>query len=281
MKITKTKNGMKALSEAWRARGERIGFVPTMGALHEGHASLIRRARRENDRVAISIFVNPLQFGPGEDFSRYPRTLRSDARLCRKLGVDVLYHPSAKEIYSERFNTSVSVPKLSESLCGKFRPGHFSGVATVVLKLLETVAPHLAYFGEKDFQQLAVITRMALDLDLPVQIVGCPTLRDRDGLALSSRNRYLNPADRRQALKLPAALNWGKLAAREPGMTPAKLRRGVLSRIKKIPGVRVDYVEIADPVTLMFPKRLKGRFRLLAAIRIRNTRLIDNLAFSC
>lgn len=272
---------MRRLSEAWKASGERIGFVPTMGALHEGHASLIRRARRENDRLVVSVFVNPLQFGPKEDFGRYPRTLKGDARLCRKLGVDALYHPSASEVYPSGFMTEVSLGELSGLLCGKFRPGHFSGVATVVLKLFSTVVPHKAYFGEKDFQQLAIIRRMTADLDLAVEIVGCTTIRDKDGLALSSRNRYLSPAQRLTARRFPEALSWGSRAAREQKMTPSQLRQGVLSRVKKIPGVAVDYVESVDPETLRTPRRLTGRLRLVAAIRIGNTRLIDNLAFSC
>ena len=188
MKVIRTLAAMGRASGRWRHAGQRVGLVPTMGALHEGHASLIRRARRENDAVVVSIFVNPAQFGPGEDFTRYPRPFARDATLCRQEGVAAIFSPRPEDLYPKGYQTWVTVEKLSLPLCGPFRPGHFRGVATVVLKLFNLVQPDRAYFGEKDFQQLRVIQRMAADLHVPVKIVPCPTVRDPAGLALSSRN---------------------------------------------------------------------------------------------
>lgn len=271
---------MTALAASWRKKGESTGFVPTMGALHEGHAALIRRARRENDRVVVSVFVNPAQFGPKEDFSRYPRSFAADSKLCAACGADAVYHPSPDEVYPEGFATSVEVRGLSELLCGRFRPGHFRGVATVVLKLLETVRPDRAYFGEKDFQQLVIIRRMVQDLGLPVSIVGCPTVREKDGLALSSRNAYLKPSERAAAPDIYATLKLGSelATARRAGLRPARLisrlRREILRRIK---GVQIDYISLVDSATLEDAKALEGNLRLLAAVWIGKTRLIDNV----
>ncbi|MEK7743117.1 MAG: pantoate--beta-alanine ligase, partial [Elusimicrobiota bacterium] len=184
MRVVSSPRAMARLSESWRRKGLSVGFVPTLGALHEGHLSLLSRARRENRIAAASVFVNPLQFGPKEDFTRYPRPFARDGALCRKAGADVLYHPSAADMYPPGFCTRVSVEGLSDLLCGEFRPGHFQGVATVVLKLLEAVGPSRLYLGEKDFQQLTLLRRMVLDLGLPVEVVGCPTVRENDGLAL-------------------------------------------------------------------------------------------------
>ena len=197
---------MQALADGWRAKRLSVGFVPTMGALHAGHLSLLRRARRENKVLVASVFVNPTQFGPKEDLSRYPRPFKKDAALCRAAGVDVLFHPSPGGLYPPGFGAWVDVPALSATLCGPFRPGHFRGVATVVAKLFNLARPTRAYFGMKDFQQLAVIKRMAKDLDLPVRVVPCPTVREADGLAMSSRNAYLSPAERAAAARVPAAL---------------------------------------------------------------------------
>lgn len=264
---------MQSLARRWQRRGLSIGFVPTMGALHEGHASLIRRARRETDRIVVSIFVNPLQFGPKEDFRRYPRTLDEDRVLCRREGVHAIYLPDAAAMYPKEFKTSVEVRGLSELLCGKFRPGHFKGVATVVLKLLEAVRPDKAYFGEKDFQQLAILRRMAEDLNLPARVVGCPTAREKDGLAMSSRNRHLSPAERSQASLLHASLAGAAGRARAPEELVARARRGIL----RIPKVKIDYVALVDGQTLEPAKSLRGSLRLLAAIRMGKTRLIDNV----
>ena len=214
MRTVSSPAAMRRLSARWRARGLSVGFVPTMGALHRGHLSLVERARAENDRVVVSVFVNPTQFGPQEDFSRYPRPFRRDASLCRKAGADALYHPAPGVMYPPGFSTFVEIPDLSAPLCGRSRPGHFRGVATVVLKLLNQVSPDRLYLGEKDFQQLTVLRRMVRDLDLPVAVRGCRIHRERDGLAMSSRNAYLTPQERALAPRLRAALGLCAAAAR-------------------------------------------------------------------
>lgn len=263
---------------SWRARGLRVGFVPTMGALHEGHASLIRRAVSENDRVVVSIFVNPLQFGPKEDLSRYPRPFAKDAALCRKEGAAALYHPSPAAMYAPGFRTHVEVEGLSELYCGASRPGHFRGVATVVLKLLNQVRPHTLYLGEKDFQQLTILRRLARDLDLGVAVVGCRLVRASDGLALSSRNAYLSGAERKAAPALYRSLKAGAAEARRAGATPASVVRAARAALSREKAFRRDYLVLVDEATLEPPRRLGGRMRLLAAARIGGTRLIDNLA---
>lgn len=272
---------MSALSERWRREGRSVGFVPTMGALHAAHARLIRRARRENARVVVSVFVNPIQFGPGEDFARYPRPLRRDAALCRREGVDALYLPAPSSMYPPGFDSAVEVRGLSEPLCGAFRPGHFRGVATVVLKLLLQTRPRRLYLGEKDFQQLAVVRRMVRDLDLPVRVVGCPTVREKDGLAFSSRNAYLSPRERSWAPRLYRALRLGARAAGKPGASRGRVLAAMRSEVRRIPGVRVDYLELADEGTLRPARALRGRLRLLGAVRVGRTRLIDNIPLIC
>ena len=207
MKIIHSINQMASVSKRLRADGQAIGFVPTMGALHEGHLSLMRKARKENDVVVVSIFVNPIQFGPQEDYRRYPRNLRQDARLCSKEGVGIIFYPQAKDIYPQGYKTYVDVEDLSKVLCGKFRPGHFSGVATVVTKLFNIVNPDIAYFGQKDAQQAIIIQRMAKDLNMPIKIKVMPTVREKDDLALSSRNAYLSKSERKDAAVLYQALN--------------------------------------------------------------------------
>lgn len=280
MRVLLRQAEMAAQARRWRRDGASVGFVPTMGALHEGHASLIRRARKENRRVAVSVFVNPLQFGPREDYGRYPRSFAADARLCEDAGADAVYHPDVEQVYPPGFSTSVEVAGLSEILDGAFRPGHFRGVATVVLKLLETVRPTRAYFGEKDYQQLTIIRRMARDLDLDVSIVGCPTVRAADGLALSSRNAFLAPAERSAAPALYAALAFGaRLAAKGAAPKPL-LARVVKDLLKSLPGAVIDYVCLVDAETLLPAVRTSGRLRLLAAVRVGKTRLIDNIPIS-
>jgi len=281
MKILRTPEAMRSFSDRQRRQGKSIGFVPTMGALHRGHLSLIQRARQENDCTVVSIFVNPLQFGPKEDFNRYPRPAAKDDRLCRQAGVNALYRPTVAAMYPVGYATQVEVRGLSDRLCGRFRPGHFQGVATVVLKLFEAATPDRAYFGEKDFQQLTILRRMATDLNLPVRIVGCPTIREADGLALSSRNAYLGPEERRLAPLLNEALTIGAMLCRKRGMTPARARSAAIRRIQSIPGVRIDYVEVVDPETLSPVRRLQGPMRIAAAIRVGKTRLIDNIAAFC
>jgi len=281
MEIVRTPDRMRRLAELWRSRGLSIGFVPTMGALHAGHLSLIERARRGNRRVVVSSFVNPLQFGPKEDFARYPRPARRDAALCRAAGVDALFRPSAASMYPPDFRTRVDVEGLSDVLCGAFRPGHFRGVATVVLKLFEATRPDRAYFGEKDFQQLVLIRRLARELDLPLEVVGCPIVREPDGLALSSRNAYLSPAQRREAAGLHRALRAAARAGHAPGATPASALRAARRELARMRGARADCVSIVDSRGLEPARRLRGRLRVLAAVRLGKTRLIDNIPLIC
>lgn len=278
MKIVRRIRDMQSLSKGWQRKGQSIGFVPTMGALHEGHLSLVRRARRENRRTVVSIFVNPTQFGPKEDFARYPRPFQKDSALCQKAGVDAVFAPSPSEMYPEDFQTKVSVSKLSRWLCGPFRPGHFDGVAAVVAKLFLAVLPDRAYFGEKDYQQLQVLRALARDLNFPLQVVGCPTVRETDGLALSSRNAYLGRAERSQAALLNQVLKQGKDMIQKKRIRNAARVNGALKRaLSRVPGSRLDYALACDPETLE-PVRTIGRSVLLAlAIRIGKTRLIDNL----
>jgi pantoate--beta-alanine ligase len=253
------------------------GFVPTMGYLHEGHLSLIRRARAENDRVAVSIFVNPTQFGPHEDYARYPRDLERDLRLLEPLGVDLVFVPSVEEMYPPGFQTWVVVEEVSRPLEGASRPGHFRGVATVVAKLFHILQPDRAYFGQKDAQQTVVIRRMVQDLNIPVEIVICPTVREPDGLAMSSRNTYLNPEERRSATVLFRALQMAK-ARYEAGERDAeRLREAMREVIRAEPLARIDYVSVAHPETLQELERVEGPALLSLAVYIGTTRLIDNL----
>lgn len=266
--VVRTKAAIAARVKAWRARGETVSFVPTMGALHSGHGQLISRAARGGARVVVSVFVNPLQFGPNEDFSRYPRALSSDRRLAADAGADVVYAPSPATMYPEGFRTSVSVEGISDLYCGKYRPGHFTGVATVVLKLFNQVRPDRAFFGEKDYQQLTILRRMTRDLDVPVEIIGVPTVRERDGLALSSRNAYLTPEERSFAPTLRRALFAGAKSTR----TQAAVRRALRGTPFKL-----QYAAVVDAETLEpSPRRGRPR-RLLAAAYLGKTRLIDNI----
>ena len=277
MKLVRTvAEARAALSEA-RRRGESIGFVPTMGYLHEGHLALIRRARAENGFVAVSIFVNPTQFGPNEDFARYPRDLPRDLDLCRGAGVDLVFAPEAAEMYPPGFQTYVEVEDLSRGLCGASRPGHFRGVATVVTKLFNIIGPDRAYFGEKDAQQLRVIKRMVLDLNLPVAIVAVPTVREPDGLAMSSRNTYLAPEERRAALVLYRALS----SAEEIFGRGERRAGAILARMREIieaePLARIDYVAVVDDETLAPVEEIDRPVLVALAVFIGRTRLIDNV----
>jgi pantoate--beta-alanine ligase len=259
-----------------RAAGRRVGLVPTMGALHAGHMSLVAAARAGNAFTVVSLFVNPTQFGPAEDFSQYPRTLEADAALCEQAGVDAIFAPAAPEMYPEGFATTVHVAGVGERLEGEFRPGHFDGVATVVAKLLEILQPDRAYFGQKDYQQLAVIRRLAADLNLPVEIVGCPTVREADGLALSSRNRYLSAPERAAAPAIYRALQGGAEALRAGG-TPASAAARAKEYLATEPLFRVQYLEAAAPDTLAPALDADLPVVLLAAAYLGPTRLIDNL----
>jgi pantoate--beta-alanine ligase len=262
----------------WRAAGARIGFVPTMGSLHEGHMSLLVAARQRADKVIASVFVNPLQFGPGEDFERYPRTPDDDSTLLAASGCDLLFLPGVDEIYPDgrQSATRVSVPSLSQILCGAVRPGHFDGVATVVAKLFGIVQPDLAVFGEKDYQQLAIIRRMTADLDLPVQIVSAPTVRAADGLAMSSRNRYLSAADRATAPQIYAALQEAtvQIAAGQRNYSALEEQGAATLRAA---GMQPDYFAIRDATTLMAPDAATREIVVLTAARLGKARLIDNL----
>ena len=260
---------------SYRAAGDSVALVPTMGALHAGHMALVDAARRRANRVVVSIFVNPKQFGPNEDLARYPRREMQDSRMLAEAGADVLWMPSVEEIYPEGFATTVSVSGVSDILEGAHRAGHFDGVATVVAKLFGQVRPDVALFGEKDFQQLAVIRRMATDLDLGIEVVGVPTQRDDDGLALSSRNLYLDPAERQRAVALPRALGIAARTLEKGGAADEALSqaRDMLAQA----GFETDYIALVDAETLGDP--VPGHpMRLLAAARIGNTRLIDNVA---
>jgi len=262
--------------DAFRRAGERIALVPTMGALHAGHTALIEEARRAADRVVVSIFVNPLQFGPNEDLGRYPRREATDARLLAEAGVDVLWLPPVEAMYPAGFATAVSVAGLSEGLDGAARPGHFTGVATVVAKLFNQVRPDIALFGEKDYQQLAIVRRMAADLDTGVEVRAIPTQRDDDGLALSSRNAYLTPEERTRAVALPRALGDAAraLARGVPADQALAAARDALAAAGFDP---IDYVALCDADTLAPAGPDTAKLRLLAAARIGETRLIDNL----
>lgn len=266
---------IRGRSRAQRAAGRRVALVPTMGYLHRGHLSLVRAARQRADWVVVSIFVNPTQFGPGEDLDRYPRDLERDTALCVAEGVDALFVPTAAEVYPAGFQARVEVEEVSRPLCGASRPGHFSGVATVVVKLLNMVEPDVAVFGEKDYQQLQVIRRAVADLNLPVEIVGAPIIREADGLALSSRNVYLNDAERRQALGLSRALDRAEALARSGGATVAVLRSAAVAELQAA-GVAIDYVEVLDPDTLGPAPNADGRVLLALAAGVGPARLIDN-----
>ena len=271
---------MQARAASWRAQGLKVALVPTMGYFHPGHLSLMEYGRTLGGRLVVSLFVNPAQFGPQEDYGRYPRDPERDAEMARGVGVDVLYTPSAEQMYPPGYQTYVEVEGLTRSLCGASRPGHFRGVATVVLKLFNQVQPHTAIFGEKDYQQLAVVKRMSADLDLPLEIVGRPIVREPDGLAMSSRNTYLNPEERVAALLLSRALKGAqKLAA-----AGEKSRDKILDLVRKIitqaPSNRIDYLALVHPETLEAVDTLQGEARLALAVWVGNTRLIDNASIS-
>ncbi len=267
---------MQKLCRNWQKKGLVVGLVPTMGYLHEGHLSLIKKARKRCDRVIVSIFVNPLQFGPAEDFERYPRDMKRDRSLCLKAGVDTLFLPSVREMYSSDFQTYIDVEKLAGVLEGAARPGHFRGMATVVTKLFNACLPDIAFFGQKDYQQATVIRQMAVDLNFPLKIVVCPTVRERSGLAASSRNSYLGESERREAAILHQALVRGaeKWKAKFP---PEEVIRIVKDYIRSHSSLEVEYVEVSDPKTLL-PVREPGHPVVLSlAVRLGKVRLIDNI----
>ncbi len=276
MEITGKIDEVRRKVKEWRKQGLSVGLVPTMGYLHEGHKSLIDRAVAENDRVVVSDFVNPIQFGAGEDLATYPRDIEADKRLCGQAGAHLIFHPQPAEMYAPDFSTYVDTQEVSEGLCGKTRPTHFRGVCTVVCKLFHIVMPDRAYFGQKDAQQLAVIRRMVRDLDMDIQIVGCPIIREPDGLAKSSRNTYLNEEERKAALVLSKAVFHGQ-DMMEKGERDAGT---ILSSMKKLieaePLAKIDYVEMVDADTIAPLAKAQGRVLTAMAVYIGSTRLIDN-----
>jgi pantoate--beta-alanine ligase len=263
---------------SWRAQGERIAIVPTMGNLHAGHGDLVSRARKLADRVVVSIFVNPMQFGPNEDFAQYPRTPKEDGDLLSNLGADVLFIPDADDIYPQGYEhaTYVEVPSISNVLCGEFRPGHFRGVATVVVKLFNIVAPDVAVFGEKDFQQLTIIRHAVADLCMPIDIVGAPTVREADGLAMSSRNRYLTTQDRALAPNIFKALTEASKRLQNGSRDFSTLEKTGGDTLTAA-GFKLDYFAVRDATTLMTPSDATRHFVVLTAARIGKARLIDNV----
>jgi pantoate--beta-alanine ligase len=277
MEIAKTIESTRNLVAAARKQGKTIGFVPTMGALHIGHISLIQAAREKTDYVVVSIFVNPTQFGPAEDFDKYPRSFNDDLQICRERGVNLVFAPEAGEMYAMQNLAWVNVERLTEPLCGRFRPGHFRGVATVCTKLFNIVRPDVAFFGQKDAQQAVVVERMVADLNIPVKIQICPTVREDDGLAVSSRNKYLNTAERRDAPLLYKSLQKSKQLIQTGVTSPEKIIAEMKRIIASSKLLEPEYIEIVNPQTLESLNPVKGPALIALAARCGRTRLIDNI----
>jgi pantoate--beta-alanine ligase len=278
MQLLRTIKDMQALSRRLRIKNKSIGLVPTMGALHEGHLSLVRRSREENDFTVVSIFVNPTQFGPNEDFNRYPRDIEGDLESLSPYKVDAVFIPDAGEMYPEGFSTSVHIGRIGEILCGASRPGHFNGVATVVAKLFNIIMPHTAYFGQKDFQQTVVIKKLAREMNFDTDIIICPTVREADGLAMSSRNSYLTGEERKAAAVLYKALKHGEELALAKGVEDALHIKNEMTRlITAEPLVKIEYVEIVTGVQLEKVEKIELPVSICIAVRIGKTRLIDNI----
>lgn len=276
MQIAYTVKEVREQVKAWRKEGLSVGLVPTMGYLHEGHASLIKKAVEDNDRVVTSIFVNPTQFAPTEDLEAYPRDMEKDSKLCETLGVDLIFHPEPEEMYAPDYCTWVDMDVLSKTLCGKSRPIHFRGVCTVVSKLFHIVTPDRAYFGQKDAQQLAIIRRMVRDLNMDIEIVGCPIVREEDGLAKSSRNTYLNEEERKAALILSQSIFLGQKMVQEGETDAAKIKAAMVEKIQSEPLARIDYVEIVDGLSMQPVDTVQSPTLAAIAVYIGKTRLIDN-----
>lgn len=274
MKILKTVHDVRELVNQWKKEGKTIGLVPTMGYLHEGHLSLIEKCKKENDKVIVSIFVNPTQFGENEDLTSYPKDIKRDSSLCENLGVDLIFNPDASEMYQDPC-TFVNIESLSNHLCGKSRPIHFRGVCTIVSKLFIIINPDNAYFGQKDAQQLAIIKKMVKDLNFDINIVGCPIVREEDGLAKSSRNVYLNPKERKAALCLSKAINVGKTLANTE-TNADKIKSEMRKIIEAEPLAKIDYIEIVDNDTMQPVSKMKENTLAAMAVFIGKTRLIDN-----
>lgn len=276
MRIETTVNAVKEQVKAWKAEGLSIGFVPTMGYLHEGHGSLIKAARAGNDKVVVSIFVNPMQFGPKEDLASYPRDLEKDSALCESLGADLIFHPEPSEMYHDNFSSYVDMTGLTEELCGLSRAGHFRGVCTVVNKLFNIVQPDRAYFGQKDAQQLAVIKHMVEDLNMNLEIIGCPIIREEDGLAKSSRNTYLSADERNAALVLSRSINLGRKMVEDGETNTAVIIKAMTELINEEPMARIDYVKAVDGLTISQIDKVQKPMLVAIAVYIGTTRLIDN-----
>ena len=279
MKIIKSVKEMQALSESLRNQGKIVTFVPTMGYFHEGHLDLMREGRKRGDCVVISIYVNPTQFGPNEDFEQYPRDFERDRAMAERVGVDVIYYPSNQEIYPPNYQTYITVEGVTDNLCGLSRPGHFRGVATVCAKLFNAVKPHVAVFGKKDFQQLVTIRRMVQDLNLDLEIVGMATTREPDGLAMSSRNIYLTAEERTSGLSLSRSLKIARELYEQGERDAAKIIGKVKNNIESHPYTKIDYVQICDTTTMKDVARLDGECVIALAVRVGKTRLIDNYVF--
>lgn len=277
MKVVDTIPRMSTLVKIFRKEGKSISLVPTMGYLHEGHASLIRAARKHTDVVVVSIFVNPVQFGPKEDFEKYPRDMKRDEALATAAGADIVFAPSAKDMYPDGYSTYVNVERLTDVLCGASRPGHFKGVATVVAKLFEIVRPEIAYFGQKDAQQAMVIKKMAADLNTGIEIKVLPIIRESDGLAMSSRNIYLSESERKDALVLHEALKKAEAMIKSGEREAKKIIRAMKELISAIPSAKADYISIVDITNLKGIKVLSGEVLVALAVFIGKTRLIDNI----
>ena len=276
MRIIKTVEDVRKTVKEWKKEGLSVGLVPTMGYLHEGHQSLIKKAREDNDRVLVSVFVNPMQFGENEDFDSYPRDIERDSKICEKSGVDVIFNPEIVEMYDEFFSSFVNMDTLPNGLCGKSRPIHFKGVCTVVCKLFNIVSPDRAYFGQKDAQQLAIIKRMVSDLNFDIQIIGCPIVREADGLAKSSRNTYLSDDERNAAVVLSRSLKIGKELIDNGEKSAEKVIFAIKNEINKEELAKIDYVEIVDMNRLQSVDNIDGPILVAIAVYIGKTRLIDN-----
>ncbi len=277
MEVAETIESVRKLLEAARRDRKRIGFVPTMGALHAGHVSLFEAAAKECDFVVVSIFVNPTQFCPGEDFENYPRPLEADLKVCRKAGVDVVFAPTPKEMYPAENITWVAVEKLTEPLCGRSRPGHFRGVTTVCAKLFNIVTPDVAYFGQKDAQQAIVLKRMVRDLNMPLRVVVCPTVREPNGLAVSSRNQYLSAQQKRDAAKIYQSLERCRQMIAGDIRDPRQIIAEMRNILQQVPSIQIEYVSIVDAETLEAAERIAGQVLVAVAVLLGPARLIDNI----
>jgi pantoate--beta-alanine ligase len=276
MRIIESIPEMQQAAEGWRGEGKKIALVPTMGYLHEGHLELMRAVRPQSDVLVISIFVNPAQFGPGEDFERYPRDLERDIRLATETGVDIAFIPQVNDMYPEGYQTFVNVTEVTGPLCGRSRPAFFRGVTTVVTKLFNIVKPHVAIFGEKDFQQLVTIRRMVQDLDMDIEIIGHPILREADGVAMSSRNAYLTPEQRRKAIRLNRSLREAQTLVQGGDKTGEAILKKVREVLAEGDEVRIDYTQLCDPMTLQEVTQITGPTLLALAVHVGVARLIDN-----